>query len=622
MVRMLLTGNYMMKRMARWLMLAVVLLTSGAATGATVKTDTLSIRFRLDSIRIDMGYGDNAKAWAAFEDHFRSHFAHTDSIPLCVDIYSGASPEGPASHNRWLGENRGLALQRLVRRMLGTRRSRFVIHNEGARWNDFYNAVAASSEPWRDEVLRIISLPPSSDESQLDHREQKLRALRGGSVWPVLLRDYLAPLRSGATAVLSFQSARDTVFLSDTIIMAVTMRPCDEVPAAPTAAGELPRKPVVRQPVWIWRTNIPMLAALTPNMQLEFSLGHKDKWSLNIEGAWSWWTFSYNAYANEIIFGSLEVRRWLGARYRHHTLDGWHLGLGIGGGYGDLEWRSRGYQAEVATAFLNLGWQGRFGRRKQWAFDAGVGVGYAYVPWRRYKGSTLFPVGKEEVHDDHLMWQEKRRMNWIGPVHANISIGYVFNQRDAAWKRHKALERDADRYGYLHFRDSMKAREVFERDSARTARKLRLKEIDLMPRAERRQALQQLAAEDKDVKQQKRFDKRREAIEAKEFERQEKAQKKLARQQQRDADAAHKRENREMREWANTPEGRAAVRQMEAEEKEQRRQAKIDAKAAKKQAKLDRKLDRVKARMDAKHRRHLEKLQREMEKADGKYSIK
>lgn len=411
------------KRVMRWLMLTAAFLVSGPAGGVTVQTDTLSIRFRLDSINIDMGYGDNARTWSSFEDHFRRHFADTDSLPLCVDIYSGASPEGPASHNRWLGENRGLALQRQLRRLLGTRHSRFVIHNEGARWNGLYNAVAASSEPWRDEVLGIISQPPSSDESQLDHRELKLRALHGGTVWPVLMRDYLAPLRSGATAVLTFLSARDTVFLSDTIIMAVTMRPCEEIPApASTGAGE-PYKPVVRQPVWIWRTNIPMLAALSPNMQLEFSLGHKDKWSVNVEGVWSWWTFSYNAYANEIIFGSLELRRWLGARYRHHTLGGWHLGLGVGGGYGDVEWRSRGYQAEVATAFINLGWQGRFGRRKQWAFDAGIGVGYAYIPWRRYDGSTLFPVGKEEVHDDHLMWQEKRVTNWIGPVRANISIG-------------------------------------------------------------------------------------------------------------------------------------------------------------------------------------------------------
>ena len=616
------TGNQMNKYMMRWLMLMVVLLTSIPVSGVTVQTDTLSIRFRLDSIHIDMSYGDNARTWAAFENHFRRHFANNDSLPLCVDIYSGASPEGPASHNRWLGENRGLALQRQLRRLLGTRRSRFIIHNEGARWNGLYNAVAASQEPWRDEVLNIISLPPSSDESQLDHRELKLRALHGGTVWPVLMRDYLAPLRSGATAVLSFLSARDTVFLSDTIIMAVTMRPCDEIPAATGSVGELPRKPVVRQPVWILRSNIPMLAALTPNIQAEFSLGHKDKWSLNVEGAWSWWTFSYNAYANEIIYGSIELRRWLGARYRHHTLDGWHLGLGIGGGYGDLEWRSRGYQAEVASAFLNLGWQGRFGRRKQWAFDAGIGVGYAYIPWRRYDGSTLFPVGKEEVHDDHLMWQEKRQTNWIGPVHVNISIGYVFNQRDAAWKRRRAMARDAERYDYLHFRDSMKARETYERDSAKTARQLRLKEIDLMPKAERRQALQQMAAEDKALKQQKKFDKRREAIEAKEFKREEKVQKKAARQQRRDEEAAHKRENREIRQWAETPEGKEAVRQLEAEEKEQHRQAKAAAKAARKQAKIDRKLDRVKARMEAKHRRHLEKLQREMEKADGKYSIK
>ena len=442
--------------------------------------DSLSIQFPLDSIRIDMDFAGNREAWKAFERNFLNHYANVSPRSLRLDIYSGASPEGSAAHNRWLGENRGVAIRRLVRQRLGSRVGGIIVHNEAARWDGLYELLSASSEPWRDEALRIIEQPASTDENLRDHREQQLRALRGGAAWPVLLDKYLSPLRSGATAILSYVGGRDTIVVRDTIVMECggpSVFPMPGWPGLPGIADadngpSVPRKPALREPVWILRTNIPLLATGTPNLQAEWALDHKDRWSVNVEGVWSWWTFAYNAYANEIIYGSIEVRRWLGQRHLHHTLDGWHIGLGIGGGYGDLEWKSRGYQAEVYSGFVNIGWQRRFGRHRQWAFDAGIGLGYAYIPWRRYTGSTLFPEGHEEYHDDHLMWRETGRNNWIGAPHLNISIGYVFKQKNGAWRRRKALAAEAEHYDYLHFRDSLKLRERFERDSAKVASRL------------------------------------------------------------------------------------------------------------------------------------------------------
>ena len=386
-------------------------------------SDTLSIRFQLDSIRIDMGYGNNADAWSAFERHFHERYAGLPARQLRLDIYSGASPEGTAAHNRWLGENRGQSIRRLIRRRLGNSIGSIIVHNEAARWDALYESVAASNEPWRDEVLAILDEPTSTDENQWDHRERKLRALHDGLVWPVLLSRYMAPLRSGATAVLSWH--RDTVVVRDTVVLAVPDCPPAVIPP-PSVQPERPRMRPLRYPVWILRTNLPLLGIGTPNLQAEYPLGRRDRWSVNVEGAWSWWTFSYNKYANQIIYGSVELRRWLGNRRRHHTLCGWHIGLGVGGGYGDLEWKSRGFQGEVYSGYVNIGWQQRFGRTRRWAFDAGIGLGYAYVTWRRYTGSRLYPVGHEEVHDDHLMWRETGRTNWIGTPHVNISLGYVF----------------------------------------------------------------------------------------------------------------------------------------------------------------------------------------------------
>lgn len=442
--------------------------------------DTLDIRFRLDSIRIDMAFAGNADAWASFERNYYDHYSDVQPRELRLDIYSGASPEGTPSHNRWLGENRGQAIRRLVRQRLPGRIGSIVVHNEAARWDAFYESVEASDEPWRDDVLAILDLPASADENRWDHREYKLRALHGGTVWPTLLNRYLAPLRSGSTAILSWVRQRDT------LVVTAPAAPCPDLPAAPVSQDPPAPRPL-RYPVWILRTNLPLLATGTPNLQAEWSLGHRDRWSLNVEGVWSWWTFAWNEYANEIIYGSVELRYWLGRRWRHHTLSGWHIGLGLGGGYGDIEWKSRGVQAEVYSAFVNIGWQHRFGRRRQWAFDAGVGLGYAYIPWRRYTGSRLFPKGHEEPHTDHLMWRETGRNHWIGTPHFNVSLGYVFPQRDARWRRMKAVERDIERGDYLFFRDSLNARQRYVADSLHTERRYGT-QTDTLP-ATKRQAL-------------------------------------------------------------------------------------------------------------------------------------
>lgn len=566
-----------------------------------------------------MGYADNARAWENFERQFHSRYDGVAPRSLRLDIYSGASPEGTAAHNRWLGENRGIAMRRLVRQQLGGSVGSIIVHNEAARWDGLYEAIARSSEPWRDEALRIIEMPASADENQRDHREYRLRALRGGTVWPVLLDRYLAPLRSGATAILSWLPAgRDTIVVRDTIVMAQPIY--ITTTAAPVAeqSPNIPKK-VLRWPVWILRTNIPLLGTGTPNLQAEWSLGHKDKWSLNVEGIWSWWTFAYNAYANEILYGSVELRRWLGQRHRHHTLSGWHIGLGVGGGYGDLEWRSKGYQAEVYSAFVNLGWQTRFGRRKQWAFDAGVGLGYAYITWRRYDGSTLFPVGHEEYHDDHLMWRETGRTNWPGAVHANISLGYVFNQHDAKWRRERAMRRDAEKNAYLHFRDSVKAHDEYVRDSVKTADKLRMKQISLLPKSERKAAMKAFEAEKKQRALEAKAAKKQAQAEEKALKLQQKADKKVQKEQYKKEQAARDEQLKAEKAFAKTPEGKAAAKQAKLDDKVAKQQAKADEKAAKQKAKLDRKHEKMQQRIDYEHRRNLEKLQREMEKADEKY---
>ena len=647
-------NTYNMQKSVKVIVLMVALslsysLSFGVAAAADLKSDTLSIRFRVDSVNIDMDYGDNARAWESFERNFRDHYSGVSPQALSLDIYSGASPEGTAAHNRWLGESRGLAIHRLVRQRLGGSVGSVIVHNEAARWDGLYEAVASSDEPWRDEVLGIIELPASHNENLRDHREQRLRQLRGGKIWPVLLEKYLAPLRSGATAVLSWKPDRDTIVVLDTVFIPTPVYPSDLVFV--DSAGDFRRipdstkvyKPVERQAVWILRTNVPLLGfGATPNLQAEWSLGHKDKWSINAELIWPWWIFSHNAYANQVFFGGVELRRWLGRRWRHHTLDGWHIGLAAGGGYYDLEWKSKGYQGEALMTYINIGWQRRFGKRRQWAFDAGIGVGYLYTPSRRYTGSSLFPDGHEEHYDDHLMWQETNRLHWFATPHANVSIGYCWPQRDARWKRQKALERDAEIYAYQFERDSVLMRERFVRDSTLLEERMALKEAKLLPKDERKAKLKEMANRKKRQEKELKAVRKQARIDARNMERQEREtardMKLKARREKAERDSVARAVRQADLDYLKslTPEEKERVeterKQQRLEERRQkqsekrqaaseekaarkqakavRKQAKVEAKAARKQAKADQKLEKKRARIESVRKRKFEKLER------------
>ena len=600
---------------------------AGGVLGAKQMTDTLEIRFGLDSVMINMGFDGNQQRWTIFERNFMQRFGGMNPLGVTIDIYSGASPEGTVEHNRWLGQERGESIRQLIEQRLSGRVGYIVIHNEAARWQGLFEAVEASNETWRDEVLSIIRQPASINENGRDRREWKLRRMQDGKVWERLVADYLPPLRSGASAIVSWRpenvtAGRDTIVVIDTVYVVqpvVTRLDADDTELIEAVAEA---KPVERYPVWLVRSNLLFLATGTPNVQLEWSLGHKDRWSLNMEGMWSWWTFARNAYANEIIYGSVELRHWLGRRYRHHTLEGWHIGLGIGGGYGDVEWKSRGYQAEVYSGFVNIGWQGRFGKRKQWAIDMGIGLGYAYVPWRRYRGSRIEPEGHEEQYDDHLMWQETNRTHWIGTPHINISIGYVFPQRDAQWKRNKAILRDVERNERLHYRDSIRARERFVNDSLHTVGRQRRMEIVMMPKSdERKAAFDAYYAEKKQAKAEKKEQRKLEKANGKQAKRQAKEAGKQLRQQLKEERAQYQAEQERQRELSRSPEGRAAMEQRKAEAKAAKRQQKADAKAAKKQAKLDRRASRIRARIEARQRRNQQRLQRELRQTEEKYKV-
>ena len=402
------------------LVFALMLLASIQGARADKQSDTLEVKFRVGQSDIDLSYADNERRIADFTRRVKERYAKVPQGLITLDIYTGASPEGPTELNKRLGEQRGISLRDLLKKELGNIIPGYTIVNKGARWGELYQMVEQSDEEWRNDVLRILSKEPGQDNWKMDPREAQLRRLKGGSVWREIDQRYLPVLRMSGSAIIAElpDVQRDTLVIlqKDTIIY--LPEPCPE--------------PIIdHRPFWALKTNLLLWGVGAPNVQLEIPLGTKNRWSIEGEFFCPWWTWSHNAHAEQFLDLGLEARYWLGNRQRHHTLDGWHIGLALAAGYYDFEWqRSEGYQGEYLDAYVNFGWQKRISTH--WAFDAGVGLGWIGTKYRHYLGSSVFPVGHEEKYDDHLMWQNNARLNVFGLTHANVTVAYMFDARKKA----------------------------------------------------------------------------------------------------------------------------------------------------------------------------------------------
>lgn len=420
------------------------------ADGLRIASDTLEVHFRVGQSDIDLGYADNERRIAEFTRIVNSRYAHASKESMQLNVYAGASPEGPTELNRRLGEQRGLALKQLLADRLGSIVEHVTVVNQGARWGGLSKMIEASNEPWKYEVLQILGQVPADDEWKVDPRETKLRQLRRGAVWKVLNDKYLPELRSSGSAVimeLDERRLRDTIVVRDTVIY--LPEPCTIV-----------EEPADTRRVWALKTNLLLWGVIAPNVQLERAFGRHNRWSFEAEFFWPWYTWSHNAHAEQFMNFGISFRYWLGNREKHHALDGWYLGPGAGIGYYDFEWkRHEGWQGEYLNFYCQFGYQKRFGRRKQWAVDGGLGLGYIPTYYRHYVGSSQATnyaehhpekdligqdgrslLGPNEEYDKHLMWVNSGWNHIFGLTHANISVAYVFGAKGAKPTNEKVIE--------------------------------------------------------------------------------------------------------------------------------------------------------------------------------------
>lgn len=164
-------------------------------------------------------------------------------------------------------------------------------------------------------------------------------------------------------------------------------------------------------PRFALKTNLLYWAALAINAEAE--LYFKDRWSLNLDWQYAWWSNRSKHKYYRIAAISPELRYWFASNepFRGH-FGGFYLGTGL---YEFMAKPSHGIQGEFFIAGgLTYGYMFRLGRRLR--MELSLGVGYLMTEYRQY-------------HWDRgcYVYEKTQRYSYFGPTKAKVSLVWPLN---------------------------------------------------------------------------------------------------------------------------------------------------------------------------------------------------
>ncbi|HIZ91322.1 MAG TPA: DUF3575 domain-containing protein [Candidatus Bacteroides merdavium] len=215
-------------------------------------------------------------------------------------------------------------------------------------------------------------------------------------------RDSLEKLR--IDSLQAIEAARREQLRLDSLKRAEALQqlpPADSVPPAQ------PRIKVYQATPWYIKSNLLYDVLLMPSLEVEYRFN--ERWSAAIEGNMAWWHNNGKHKYYQLATIVPEARYWFkpqGARKGHY------VGLFGGPGWYDLENGNTGYRGEGGMVGVSYGYMFPVG--KYFAFEAGIGLGYAHLKYEEY-----LPL------DGHYVYQQTDRTHYFGPL--KLKFAFVWN---------------------------------------------------------------------------------------------------------------------------------------------------------------------------------------------------
>lgn len=381
--------------------------------------------FRFSRASVDSGYMDNNRTLRHMEETLADYrlCERIDSI----SILSFASPDSNRTYNERLAYRRAVAVKGyLIWKYPHLDQYRIRSRPQGENWQELRRLITNDEHlPYREEVLQILACHKDTERCKL-----LLKKLNGGIPYNYIRDNLLRYLRNAAVCMIWIRPDSIPALPHATCPVPDNPRTNSKVKITRTATDmnntlvPYPQKPPEAtsrlRPLFALKTNMLFDAALMPNIEIEVPIGKR--WSVNGEYMFPWWLLKNDRYCLEILSGGLEGRYWLGStRNREHreVLIGHFVGLYVGGGKYDLQWKESGYQGEFfIAAGLSYGWATRIARNLHLEFN--IGIGLLRTDYRHYHAQDNYRT---------LMWQENGNYTWFGPTKAKISLVWLLNRK-------------------------------------------------------------------------------------------------------------------------------------------------------------------------------------------------
>ncbi len=166
------------------------------------------------------------------------------------------------------------------------------------------------------------------------------------------------------------------------------------------------------------KTNMLFDAAITPNLEVETTLGKQKRMSLMAEIWFPWYKTKSNTKAYEINMAGIETRYWMNKQDASHPLLGHFIGLYAAIGKYDLEWNAKGNQGEFFSTGITYGWTHKLGRKLN--IELSLSSGIAVGPYKHYEAKYEY---------QHLIYQYSKHWTYLGPTKAKVSLVWLLGKR-------------------------------------------------------------------------------------------------------------------------------------------------------------------------------------------------
>lgn len=367
-----------------------------------IPRDTIRLENNFQQARYELEFGENFSRLDRF-------IAAVDSVygasvePYQIIIHSSASPEGDVQSNHMLSLNRGRSLRFYLMRHLANPPERILVVPHGEEWSGLEEILQRLDTPWRDDVLSIIRHTPDTLE-----RKRLIRSIDDGKVWNWLLKYQFPLLRR---AVIAIGIPMNTEIIPPIEALTPSAQPDSCIGLFSSPADSLADKTQKEKKgiAFALKTNFISDALLSPNVELEIPFGNR--WSLALDWTFPWWLFKNNSYCEELLGGTVQMRRYFGDREKKGYFTGWYAGLNAGVGYYDFQIPPKGAQGEYALAGISGGYSLRLGEYFNLEFE--LGVGGILTQYRRYTPLENYSI---------LLYQDTIWTYWLGPNRAKVSL--------------------------------------------------------------------------------------------------------------------------------------------------------------------------------------------------------